>query len=116
MKLSRIDLFWGVALVIVGIGFGGEALGLWNFELFFNGWWTLFIIVPSLLNLFESGMKRSNTIGVTIGVLLLLSSWHVIADDFSHANFINCYRCGFNFYSPVDREWGLIQREFKGSS
>ena len=81
MKLSRIDLFWGVALVIVGIGFGGEALGLWNFELFFNGWWTLFIIVPSLLNLFESGMKRSNTIGVTIGVLLLLSSWHVIADD-----------------------------------
>ena len=81
MKLSGIDLFWGVALVIVGIGFGGEALGLWNFELFFNGWWTLFIIVPSLLNLFESGMKRSNTIGVTIGVLLLLSSWHVIADD-----------------------------------
>lgn len=81
MKLSRTDLFWGVALVIVGSGFGGEALGLWNFELFFNGWWTFFIIVPCLVNLFESGVKRSNTIGVTIGVLLLLSSWNIIPED-----------------------------------
>ena len=81
MKLSRTDLFWGVALVIVGSGVGGEALGLWNFELFFNGWWTFFIIVPCLVNIFESGIKRSNTIGVTIGVLLLLSSWNIIPED-----------------------------------
>ena len=81
MKLSRTDLFWGVALVIVGSGFGGEALGFWNFELFFYGWWTFFIIIPCLVNLFESGVKRSNTIGVTIGVLLLLSSWNIIPED-----------------------------------
>lgn len=81
MKLSRTDLFWGVALVIVGSGFGGEALGFWNFELFFNGWWTFFIIVPCLVNIFESGIKRSNTIGVTVGLLLLLSSWNIIPED-----------------------------------
>lgn len=81
MKLSRTDLFWGVLLVVVGIGFGGEALGLWNFELFFYGWWTLFIIVPCLVNMFESGIKRSNTIGLTIGSLLLLSGWNVLPED-----------------------------------
>lgn len=81
MKLSRTDLFWGIALVIIGIGFGGEALELWNFEVFFSGWWTLFIIVPCLISLVESGVKRSNTIGLSIGGLLLLSSWHVIAED-----------------------------------
>lgn len=81
MKLSRTDLFWGIALIVIGIGFGGEALGLWNFEVFFNGWWTLFIIVPCLINMFESGIKRSNTIGLTIGSLLLLSSWNVIPEE-----------------------------------
>lgn len=81
MKLSRTDLFWGIALIVIGIGFGGEALGLWNFEVFFNGWWTLFIIVPCLINMFESGIKRSNTIGLTIGSLLLLSSWNVVPEE-----------------------------------
>ena len=81
MKLSRTDLFWGIALIVIGIGFGGEALGLWNFEVFFNGWWTLFIIVPCLTNMFESGIKRSNTIGLTIGSLLLLSSWNVVPEE-----------------------------------
>ena len=81
MKLSRTDLFWGIALIVIGIGFGGEALGLWNFEVFFNGWWTLFIIVPCLTKMFESGIKRSNTIGLTIGSLLLLSSWNVVPEE-----------------------------------
>ena len=81
MKLSRTDLFWGIALIVIGIGFGGEALGLWNFEVFFNGWWTLFIIVPCLNSMFESGIKRSNTIGLTIGSLLLLSSWNVVPEE-----------------------------------
>ena len=81
MKLSRTDLFWGIALIVIGIGVGGEALGLWNFEVFFNGWWTLFIIVPCLTNMFESGVKRSNTIGLTIGSLLLLSSWNVVPEE-----------------------------------
>ena len=81
MKISRSDLLWGISLIVIGIGFGGEALGLWNFEVFFNGWWTLFIIVPCLTNMFESGVKRSNTIGLTIGSLLLLSSWNVILEE-----------------------------------
>ena len=81
MKLSRIYLFWGVTLIIIGIGFLGESVGFWEFEVFFYGWWTLFIIIPCVVNMFESGIKRSNTIGVTVGGLLLLSSWQIIKED-----------------------------------
>lgn len=81
MNLSRVDLFWGVTLIVIGIGFLGECLGFWKFEIFFYGWWTLFIIIPCLVNMFESGIKRSNTIGVTVGGLLLLSSWQIIKED-----------------------------------
>ena len=31
------NLLWGLLLVAVGLGFAGNAFGLWNFELFFNG-------------------------------------------------------------------------------
>ena len=75
MNLSRVDLFWGVTLIVIGIGFLGECLGFWKFEIFFYGWWTLFIIIPCLVNMFESG------IGVTVGGLLLLSSWQIIKED-----------------------------------
>ena len=39
------------------------------------------LIIPCLVNMFESGIKRSNTIGVTVGGLLLLSSWQIIKED-----------------------------------
>ncbi len=74
MKLSRIDMFWGCLLIAVGIGFFGDSLHLWNFEFFFCGWWTLFIIVPSLCNILEEGVKRLN-------VILLLSSWNLLSAE-----------------------------------
>ena len=46
MKKTLTNFLWGLFFIIIGIGFLGEALNLWNFELFFPGWWTLFIIIP----------------------------------------------------------------------
>ena len=43
-KLTKI--LWGIALVLAGGIFALKALGLTNIEVFFDGWWTLFIIVP----------------------------------------------------------------------
>ena len=40
-KLSKI--LWGVVLVLVGGIFALNAFGITNFEVFFDGWWTLFI-------------------------------------------------------------------------
>ena len=79
MKSSNI--LWGLVLILIGIIFGLNALDIADINIFFDGWWTLFIIVPCLTSMFESGVKRSNTIGLTIGSLLLLSSWNVVPEE-----------------------------------
>ena len=69
---------WGILLVLAGIGFAGNALGFWRFELFFDGWWTLFIIVPCIISIIQNGFNAANTIGIVVGVLLFLSAQNII--------------------------------------
>lgn len=73
MKMKLSNLIWGLIFILVGIGFAGNVINLWDFNLFFNGWWTLFIIVPCVVSLVQNGFTSGNVIGLTIGVLLLLS-------------------------------------------
>ena len=40
---------WGIVFVLFGIVLGLNALGITNINIFFAGWWTMFIIVPSLI-------------------------------------------------------------------
>ncbi|MDP2843018.1 MAG: LiaF-related protein [Acetobacterium sp.] len=68
------NLLWGLLLVVIGLGFAGNVFGLWNFELFFNGWWTLFIIIPCAISMVQNGVQLWNTIGLGIGVLLFVSA------------------------------------------
>lgn len=74
MRLKTSNLLWGFFFIIIGIGFAGNVMNIWNFELFFNGWWTLFIIVPCAISLIQNGFRVSNVGGLGIGLLLLLSS------------------------------------------
>lgn len=71
---SRIsNILWGLFFVFIGIGFAGNALNLWHFNLFFPGWWTLFIIIPCIISLVQYGYRPGSLIGLIIGVMLLLS-------------------------------------------
>ena len=72
-------IIWGIILVIVGVLLGGNATGLFNIDIFFDGWWTLFIIVPCVIGLFtEKGERWGNLIGVIVGGFLLLACQNVI--------------------------------------
>ncbi len=62
----------GIILVIIALGYIGEAFEVWDFELFFPGWWTLFIIVPAGVELLMNGFKRGRVIWLAIGVALLV--------------------------------------------
>lgn len=76
-NMSRI--LWGLVLIAIGIIWGLNSLDITNIDIFFEGWWTLFIIVPCAIGLFESGSSKSgNIIGLTIGVLLLLACQDVL--------------------------------------
>ncbi len=69
-KLSNV--LWGLFFVIIGVGIAGNVMDLWNFHLFFDGWWTLLIIIPCFIGMIQSGFGTGSTIGFIVGVLLLL--------------------------------------------
>ena len=74
INMKRIsDIMWGLILIIIGVILGGNALDIFNINLFFDGWWTLFIIVPTFIGLVTEKDKTGNIIGLIIGLLLLLS-------------------------------------------
>ncbi len=68
----------GIALVLVGIIFALNALGIFEIDIFFPGWWTLFIIIPSFVGLFGKHDRFGSLIGLAIGVALLLSAQNII--------------------------------------
>lgn len=75
-KISRIIL--GISIVILGILMGLNVLGVVNYSNFFRGWWTLFIIVPSLSYIVTAKDKALSIIFFVIGVLLFLACQNLI--------------------------------------
>lgn len=73
----------GIIFVVLGVGFLGQIFDWWNFSIFFHGWWTLFIIIPCVVNLISCGFNVGNLIGIGIGVVLLLACQDVF--DFAMA-------------------------------
>lgn len=69
-KASKILL--GILLIAVGVIFALNAFQITHINVFFDGWWTLFIIVPCLFGLFTEQDKTGNLVGILIGVFLLL--------------------------------------------
>ena len=72
------NLLWGLVFIIVGIIFGLNVLDITNINIFFDGWWTLFIIVPCFIGLFKDKEKTGNLIGLIIGVCLLLGCMGIV--------------------------------------
>lgn len=80
MKTARA-IIWGLAIVAAGVIFGGNALGIFNIDIFFKGWWTLFIIIPSAISLITEKEKVSNLVFLSAGVIFLLASQEVFSFD-----------------------------------
>ena len=79
MKESKFSNFiWGLVFLGLGVIFLGNNLKIWDIDVFFDGWWTLFIIIPSFLAIFKRGSKFSSLFGLIIGILLLLGCQDII--------------------------------------
>lgn len=75
------NMLWGIVLIVIGVVLGLNAFDITNIDLFFDGWWTLFIIIPCFIDLFKDKDKTGNIVGLVIGIFLLLSCQELI--DFS---------------------------------
>lgn len=74
MRMKSSNVLWGLFFIIIGLGFAGNAFNLWDFELLFEGWWTLFIIIPSGISLYQNGFRLWPLVGLFVGIMLFLSS------------------------------------------
>lgn len=76
---NKSSVFWGIILIIVGVLFLGNNLNWWDINIFFKGWWSLFIIAPSIYGLFDKSSRSGSAISLVIGILLLLAAQDVIS-------------------------------------
>lgn len=80
MKNLRRTL-WGLILIVAAIVIALNSFNIIDFDLFFDGWWTLFIIIPSFVGLIENRDKGGSIFGLFLGVFLLLSAQDIIDFD-----------------------------------
>ncbi|MBR2926549.1 MAG: hypothetical protein IKC31_03100 [Clostridia bacterium] len=78
MKKTR-RILWGIIFIVIGVLIALEVLNVLPFPLFFDGWWTLFIILPSLVGLITDRRKSGNAVSLAFGVCLLLAAQGVFA-------------------------------------
>lgn len=72
------NLIWGIILIVVGIIIGLNSLGIANINIFFDGWWALFIIIPSLADIIKRPNKASNYGWLVLGIVLLLCAQDIL--------------------------------------
>lgn len=73
MRSRLSSILWGLFFILIGIGFAGNAFNFWNFNLFFPGWWTFFIIIPCGISIIQNGFQTGTSIGLTVGLMLLFA-------------------------------------------
>ena len=76
--MSKRNVFWGVLLIVIGVLYLGRNMEWWDFSIFFRGWWTLFLIVPSFISLVRRESIGTSFLILVLGVLMLLASQDVI--------------------------------------
>ena len=75
---NKDNIIWGILLVILGVIFGLNAIGLTEINIFFDGWWTLIIIAFGLSGLYKDSDKTWPAILTLIGVVMLLAARNLI--------------------------------------
>lgn len=66
------NILWGLVFITIGLILGLNAMEITHINIFFDGWWTLFIIVPCFIGLFKDDEKTGDFVGLVVGIALLL--------------------------------------------
>jgi len=78
MREKLANILWGMVWIAIGVFVFGNVMDFWDVPVLFPGWWTLLIIVPSVIGIIKNGVRPVNSVFLLCGVLLLLEQNHVI--------------------------------------
>lgn len=78
-KISTVIV--GIVFIVVGVIVGLNSFGITNINIFFDGWWTLLIIIPAINGLVTDEEKTGSIIWLIIGITLLLGCQDLISFD-----------------------------------
>lgn len=79
MKNKRTNIFLGLVFLLIGVFSLLGSLNIVSFNIFFPGWWTLFIIIPSIICMLEEKINFANVFSLILGIILLLSVNNIIS-------------------------------------
>ena len=78
---DKKKIIWGIVWIAIGIFVALNWFDVINVDIFFDGWWTLFIIVPGVIGLITEKDKVGNLVVIGIGVMFLLWQQDVFSFD-----------------------------------
>lgn len=76
--MFKKNYLYGTFIIALGVILALNALGVTSINIFFTGWWTLIIIIPSFVELLTENRKKESLRNMLIGVVLLLLVKEVI--------------------------------------
>lgn len=74
MKRYNSKYLWGVLLILLGVFVVLRSFDIINGNIFFDGWWTLFIIVPSVINLIFNNNRVWDASVLLVGIGFFLAA------------------------------------------
>lgn len=81
MNRKSVSVMIGIVIILIGTVILGNNLSWWNVDIFFPGWWTLFIIIPSIIGMVKDQTYFSSSIFIVLGILLFLACQEIIIWD-----------------------------------
>jgi len=74
------EIIIGIVVVLLGVLLLLKSLGVIdNFNIFFDGWWTLLIIIPAIIGFISDKDKTTDLIALITGILLLLGARDIVS-------------------------------------
>lgn len=84
MSKKALSALLGIAVLAFGVLYAGNVIGFWDVNFSFDGWWTLFLIIPCAISVINGGVHVVNSMGLIIGVLMLLSEQNVLKENLGY--------------------------------
>lgn len=109
----------GSLFILVGLLYAGSALNLFEFTIFFPGWWTLFIIVPCLYALTRAKEDKAvPLVGLLIGICLLINAqnfgFHI--EFFPMAIAVVCILIGWKLIFPQKKSQQSVEYTYNSAT